>query len=308
MSVSEKSRGELFEPLIQNGMLREEIGGPSLSYWQDAWRRFRHNWVALIGLGILIMLALFALLGPLISSHTYYTTNLVLKNSAPSAKFWFGTDDLGRDIFARICHGARISLFVGIVAAFIDLVIGVLWGSIAAHCGGRVDSFLMRTADVLNAIPYLLVVILLMVVMGSGLIPIIFALTMTGWIGMARIVRGQLMQLREQEFILAAKALGAGNRRILFKHLIPNAMGPIIVTMTLTIPIAIFTEAFLSFLGLGVQAPVASLGTMASDGLSAMRYYPWRLFFPAIFISVTMLAFNLVGDGLRDALDPRQRR
>ena len=306
--VKEKRRGELYEPLVQSEYAKEEIARPSLSYWEDAWRRFRQNWIALVGFGLLVLLGALAIFGPILSSHTYYATNLALKNKAPCSEFWFGTDDLGRDMFARICLGARISLFVGIVAALIDLIVGVLWGGIAALAGGRTDSLMMRTADVLNAIPYLLIVILLMVVMGSGLIPIIIALTMTGWIGMARIVRGQLLQLREQEFILAAIALGAGNRRILFKHLIPNAMGPIIVTMTLTIPIAIFTEAFLSFLGLGVQAPVASWGTMASDGLPAMRYYPWRLFFPAIFISVTMLAFNLVGDGLRDALDPKQRK
>ena len=167
---------------------------------------------------------------------------------------------------------------------------------------------MMRLADILYAIPYLLVVIMLMVVLGSGLVPIIIALTIIGWIGMARIVRGQMLQLKQQEFIQAAIALGAGRRRILFKHLLPNTMGPIIVTMTLTIPTAIFAEAFLSFLGLGVQAPMASWGVMASDGLAAMRYYPWRIFFPALFISITMLAFNLVGDGLRDALDPKLRK
>lgn len=298
----------LFQPLVQNHDDKEEISTPSLSFWQDAWRRFRQNWVALVGLSLLLLLGMLAIFGPFLSTHPYFATNLALKNHPPCKAYWFGTDDLGRDMFSRICLGARISLFVGITAALIDLVIGVLWGGVAALVGGKLDNILMRIADILNAIPYLLVVIMLMVVMGSGLFPIILALSITGWIGMARIVRGQLLQLKQQEFILAATALGAGNRRILFKHLIPNAIGPIIVTMTLTIPIAIFTEAFLSFLGLGVQAPIASWGTMASDGLPAMRYYPWRLFFPAIFISLTMLAFNLVGDGLRDALDPKLRR
>jgi oligopeptide transport system permease protein len=197
---------------------------------------------------------------------------------------------------------------VGITAALIDVLIGVLWGGSAALSGGKTDELMMRIADVLYGLPYLLVVIMLMVVMGSGLIPIIIAMTITGWINMARIVRGQVLQLKEQEFVMAAEVLGASFSRILLKHLLPNAMGPIIVTMTLTVPTAIFTEAFLSFLGLGVQAPVASWGTMASEGLPALRYYPWRLFFPAAFISITMLAFNLVGDGLRDALDPRQRK
>ncbi|NGX62137.1 MAG: Oligopeptide transport system permease protein OppC [Chlamydiae bacterium] len=298
----------LFLPLERKAGAGEEIAQPSLSYWEDVWHRFRLNYVAIGGLCILVLLTLFALLAPLISSHPYFEINLELKNSPPSKEFWFGTDDLGRDIFTRTACGARISLFVGVSAALIDLVIGVLWGGIAALRGGRVDNLMMRLADILYAIPYLLVVIMLMVVLGSGLFPILIALTITGWIGMARIVRGQLLQLKNLEYIQAAIALGASQRRILFKHLIPNAMGSIIVMMTLTIPVAIFTEAFLSFLGLGVQAPMASWGTMASDGLPAMRYYPWRLFFPAFFISITMLALNLVGDGLRDALDPKLRK
>lgn len=285
-----------------------ETSTPTLSYWQGAWRLFRQNPIALGGLILLTLLVLFALFGPLLTPYTYYETHLALKNQPPSSQFWFGTDELGRDLFARTVCGARISLFIGIVAALIDLVIGVLWGGVAALFGGKVDNFMMRIADILYAIPYMLMVIMLMVVLGSGLFPIIVALTITGWIGMSRIVRGQLLQLKQLDYIEAARALGAGRIRILFKHLIPNAMGPIIVTMTLTIPTAIFTEAFLSFLGLGVQAPIASWGTMASDGLPAMRYYPWRLFFPAFFISVTMLGFNLVGDGLRDAFDPKLRR
>ncbi len=299
---------DLFLPLTQNLSVSEEISCPSLSFWQDVWRRFCQNRLATAGLLVLFLIGLFAITGPFICSHPYYETNLALKNQSPSKEFWFGTDDLGRDLYARTACGAQISLFIGVSAAFIDLVIGVLWGGIAALVGGKIDSLLMRIADILYAIPNLLMVIMLMVVIGSGLVPIIIALTITGWIAMARIVRGQLMQLREQEYIQAALALGAGQSRILFKHLLPNAMGPIIVTMTLTIPIAIFTEAFLSFLGLGVQAPVASWGTMASDGLPAMRYYPWRLFFPAFFISISMLAFNVVGDGLRDALDPKLRK
>lgn len=278
------------------------------SYWQDVWRRFRKNPIAMGGFVMLVCLILFALIGPLLSHYPYFETHLALKNSPPSSDFWFGTDDLGRDIFTRTCYGARISLFVGLAAALIDLIVGVLWGGIAALAGGKIDNMLMRIADILYALPYLLVVIMLMVVMKSGLVPLLIALTITGWISMARIVRGQLLQLKEQEYVLAALALGASWRRVLFKHLIPNAMGPIIVMMTLTIPTAIFAEAFLSFLGLGVQAPLSSWGTMASDGLPAMRYYFWRLFFPAFFISTTMLAFNLVGDGLRDALDPKLRK
>lgn len=279
----------------------------STSYWEDAWLRLKKNKLAMTGLISLACLFFAAIFGPFFSKFTYYETQLHLKNLPPSSTYWFGTDELGRDLFTRVWWGARISLFVGITASLIDLVIGVCYGCIAALFGGKIDEVMMRAADILYSIPSLLVVILLMVVIGSGLTTIIIALTFTGWIGMARIVRGQIMQLKQLDFILAAQALGASRSRLLFRHLIPNAMGPIIITLTLTIPAAIFTEAFLSFLGLGVQAPIASWGTMANDGLSALRYYPWRLFFPAGFISLTMLSFNLLGDGLRDAFDPRLR-
>ena len=262
----------------------------------------------MFGLWLLAFLVVMALIGPLLTSYAYYETHLPLKNTPPCAQFWFGTDELGRDIFTRIWWGARISLFVGITAAVIDLILGVIYGSIAGLWGKKLDETMMRFTDIIYSIPYLLIVILLTVVMGSGLMTIIIALTLTGWIPMARIVRGQVMQLKELDYAHAAYALGAGRWRILFRHLLPNALGPIITTMTFSIPTAIFAEAFLSFLGLGIQAPVASWGTMASDGLSALRYFPWRLFFPAVFISLTMLCFNLVGDGIRDAFDPRLKQ
>lgn len=308
MGQQEKLSLDLFQPMEKDLLKAEEITGPSLSFWKDAWRRLKQNKLAVAGLWVLFLLATMAIIGPFLSGHTYYDTNLKLKNLAPGAEFWFGTDDLGRDMFTRVWFGARISLFIGLSAAMIDLIVGVVWGGAAAYYGGKVDELLMRIADILFGLPYLLVVIMLMVVMGQGLFTIILAMTITGWIGMARIVRGQVLQLKEQEYVLAARSVGASTARILFKHLIPNAMGPIMVTMTLTVPSAIFTEAFLSFLGLGVQAPIASWGTMANDGLGALRYYPWRLFFPAILISFTMLSFNVVGDGLRDALDPRMRK
>jgi oligopeptide transport system permease protein len=280
----------------------------AISYWQDAWMRLTRNRLAMVGLFILIFLVIMAAIGPLLSSYTYFETHLALKNQPPSSTFWFGTDELGRDLFTRVWWGARISLFVGVAASLIDLIIGVFYGAIAGFIGGKVEEFMMRICDILHGIPYLLVVILLMVVMGTGLGTIILALTITGWIGMARIVRGQILQLKEMEFAKAAYAIGASRSRILVRHLIPNTMGPIIVTVTLTIPSAIFAEAFLSFLGLGVQAPIASWGTMANDGLSALRYYPWRLFYPAGFICLTMLSFNLLGDGLHDSFDPRLRK
>ena len=259
----------------------------------------------MFGLWLLAFLIVMALIGPLLTHYPYYETHLPLKNTPPCAQFWFGTDELGRDLFTRIWWGARISLFVGITAAVIDLILGIIYGSIAGLWGGKLDETMMRFIDIIYSIPYLLIVILLTVVMGTGLTTIIIALTLTGWIPMARIVRGQILQLKELDYALAAYALGASRWRILFRHLLPNAIGPIITTMTFSIPSAIFAEAFLSFLGLGVQAPIASWGTMASDGLAALRYFPWRLFFPAIFISLTMLCFNLVGDGIRDAFDPR---
>ena len=299
----------LFTPLTieERSLIKEETNTQSASFWKEGFTQFKSNRLAFTGAILLSFLFFMAILAPFFSSYTYYETHLSLKNLPPSSRFWFGTDELGRDMFTRIWYGARISLFVGVMASIIDLVIGVFYGSISALLGGKKEELMMRMADILYSIPYLLVVIMLMVIIGPGITTIIIALTITGWIGMARIVRSQILQLKQMDFIKAAVAMGASRRRILVKHLIPNCMGPIIITVTLTIPSAIFAEAFLSFLGLGVQAPIASWGTMANDGLSALRYYPWRLFFPAGFISITMLCFNLVGDGLRDAFDPRLR-
>ena len=284
---------------------QEVIKAPSLSYWQEAFLLLKKNKGFMFGLCALGALLVMAIIGPFLSPYPYFETHLPLKNSPPSSQFWFGTDELGRDIFCRIWWGARTSLSVGISAAIIDMAIGVFVGSTAGFLGKKWDTLIMRIADILHSIPYLLVVILLAVMIGSGMTSILIALTITGWIPMARIVRGQIIQLKHLEYAEAAYALGASPARILWHHLLPNVSGPIITTMTFTIPAAIFAESFLSFLGLGIQAPIASWGTMASDGLAALSYYPWRLFFPSIFISLTMFAFNLIGDGLRDAFDPR---
>ncbi|WP_432777128.1 ABC transporter permease [Brevibacillus gelatini] len=287
----------------------EAIVRPQLTFWQEAWQRLRRNKLALMGLVIIIVLGVMAVIGPLISGHEYAKQSILMKNKAPSATNWFGTDDFGRDVFTRVWYGARISLFVGLMAALIDFFIGVLYGGIAGYVGGRVDNIMMRFVDLLYGLPYLLVVILLMVVMGPGLGTIIVALSATGWIGMARTVRGQVLQLKSSEYVLAAKTMGAKPFYIIRKHLLPNTIGVIIVYVTLSVPSAIFAEAFLSFLGLGVQAPMASWGVMANDGLSTiLSGHWWRLFFPAFFISLTMLAFNVLGDGLRDAFDPKARR
>ncbi|HJV32043.1 MAG TPA: ABC transporter permease [Bacillales bacterium] len=299
---------EMFQPAVADHGEAERISKPSLSFWKDVFMRFRKNHLAMFGLVLLVILVLFAIFGPHMTKFDYSTNNLMDTNKAPNGKHWFGTDELGRDLFTRVWYGARISLFIGLAAALIDLFIGVLWGGIAGYRGGKTDDIMMRIADILWGVPYLLLVILLMVILDQGLGTMILAMTITGWINMSRIVRGEVLGLKNQEYVLAAQTLGAKTQRIMFRHLIPNAMGPILVTMTLTIPSAIFTEAFLSYLGLGVPAPLASWGTMASDGVQALQFYPWRLFFPATFICLTIFAFNVVGDGLRDALDPRMRK
>ncbi|MGP1906976.1 ABC transporter permease [Metabacillus sp. JX24] len=298
-----------FAPKGKDSKAAEAVVRPSLSYWHDAWRRLRKNKLAMTGLIFLIFITLMAIFGPLISPHSVRTQVLTDQNLPPSAKYWFGTDELGRDVFTRTWYGARISLFVAAIAALIDFAIGVLYGGIAGYKGGKTDHYMMRVVEVLYGLPYLLVVILLMVVMGPGLFTIIVALTVTGWIGMARIVRGQVLQIKNYEFVHASKSFGTKTSRIIRKNLLPNTMGPIIVQITLTVPSAIFAEAFLSFLGLGIQAPFASWGVMASDALSTiLTGHWWRLFFPALCISLTMFAFNVLGDGLQDALDPKLRR
>ncbi len=299
---------QMFKRLERHGQPAEEICCPSIGYWQDVWLRLKQNKLAMTGIIIIALLALMALAGTHLSGHSYEEQNLLMKNQPPGGEYWFGTDSLGRDLFTRVWYGARISLTIGLMTSIICMVIGVLYGGISGYLGGRVDEVMMRFVEVVYSIPFLLYVILLMVLMQPGLKSIFIALGIVYWLNMARIVRGQVLALKELEYVYAARLLGAGTWRILLRHLIPNTMGPIIVTMTLLVPEAIFTEAYLSFLGLGVSAPAASWGVLASDGIQGLRNYPWQLFFPAFFISLTMLAFNFVGDGLRDALDPRLRR
>lgn len=250
----------------------------------------------LFSLSWLFLLGFFALFGPMFSPYSHTEISLAMKNSPPSATFWLGSDELGRDLFTRICIGARISLFIGSMAALIDMAIGVFWGMTAAYSNKKIEEFMMRFCDILHAIPYLLIVILLTLIRGTGMFTVLLAITLTGWINMARICKNQTLVLKKCDFLLAAKALGASHWRILFFHLLPNLKAPILASVTLTIPSAIFTEAFLSFLGLGIQAPAASWGIMIHDGLSAMRYYPWRLFFPALVTSITILSFHLLSN------------
>ncbi len=306
--VSSSIPKDMFEKVPSADKNSEAIVRPSLTYWQDVWRRLKENKLAMMGLTFVVLITIIAIIGPLLSKYNYYSQDLEIANQPPSAAHWFGTDKFGRDIFVRILYGARISLAVGYAASILNIVIGILYGGIAGYFGGKIDNFMMRIVDILYSIPMMIYVILLMVIFGAGLKSIIIALAIAYWLTMARIVRGQIMSLKQQEFVLAAKTLGASSMRILLRHLIPNCMGPIIVTLTLSVPEAIFTESFLSFIGLGVSAPQASWGTLASEALEGFQLYPTQLFFPALAICLTILAFNLLGDGLRDALDPKMRK
>lgn len=299
---------ELFSRIDFTHDTSYDIVRPSTTYWQDAWRRLKKNKMAMAGLVMVCIIAITAIFGPFFTKYSYSDQKLEWANQPPSTEHWLGTDNLGRDMFTRILYGARISLSIGIVASLLNFTIGVVYGGISGFFGGRVDSIMMRVIDILWGIPLLLYVILLMVVLEPGLTNIFIALGLVYWLKMARIVRGQILSLKQLEYILAARLIGAKPWRIIIRHLIPNSMGPIIVTATLAIPEAIFTEAFLSFIGLGVAAPMASWGVLASEGVTSLRSYPFQLFCPAVAISITMLSFNFLGDGLRDALDPRMRK
>ncbi len=312
--MEQRSEEVAFHPVDRSKLQKDEILRPSLSQWKETVLKILRNKLAILGLVLLVLITLLAVFGPYLVSYSYSEQSLSAKNMAPSGKHWFGTDSLGRDMWARTWYGARISLTIGIAAAFIDLTIGLLVGGISGYMAGRgkfgdrVDSLLMRIVEILYGIPYLLVVILLLVVMKPGLWTIILALSITGWVGMARIVRGQILQLKEQEYIAAAQKLGTPHRKIIWRHLFPNMIGIIIVNLTFTIPQAIFAESFLSFIGLGVQAPIASWGTMSNDALGVILTGQWwRLFFPGFMISLTMFAFNVFGDGLQDAFDPQSK-
>ncbi|SMC20830.1 oligopeptide transport system permease protein [Clostridium acidisoli DSM 12555] len=299
---------DMFEFVPKEEKDANKVIRPSLSYWQDVWGRIRKNKLAMAGLIFIILISLAAIFVPMISKYDYTAQDLSVADLGPSGAHWFGTDKFGRDLFVRVLVGARISLTIGLVASILSIFIGVLYGGISGYFGGVVDNIMMRIVEAIYAIPMTIYVILIMVVLGPGLKSIIIALTISFWITMARIVRGQIMSLKEQEFVLAAKTIGASPLRIILKHLIPNCMGQIIVTLTLSIPDAIFQEAFLSFIGLGIAPPLASWGSLASDSLGGYQLYPYQLLFPSLAISLTMFAFNVLGDGLTYALDPKMRK
>lgn len=299
---------DMFKKVKKDEKAYDKIVRPSLTYWADAWRRLKENKLAIISLIILIIVVAMAFIGPLMRPWSYDDQDFSVINKAPDSKHWFGTDDLGRDLFVRAWDGARISLFVALVSTVINVTIGIIYGGISGFVGGKTDMIMMRIIEIIYSIPTLLWVILLMVVLGQRLGTIIIAISITGWGGMARLVRGQVLQLKQMEFVLAAQTLGADTSRIIWKHLIPNTMGPIIINLTFQVPGAIFTEAMLSYIGLGIPEPTASWGTLAQKGTKMLLIHPYQLFYPALLISITMLAFNILGDGLRDSLDPRLRQ
>ena len=278
------------------------------SLWQDAWRRLRKNHLAVLGLAILVVFIVIALLTPWIAPYSYQEQNLELGASGPSAAHWLGTDIFGRDLMTQIMYGGRVSLAVGFIATAVALLIGVTWGAVAGYVGGRTDAVMMRLVDILYALPFMIFIVLLTVVFGRSMLLLFLAIGAVEWLTMARIMRGQVQSLRQMEFVEAAVSLGLPPATLIFRHLVPNALGPIIVYTTLTIPNVMLLEAFLSFLGLGIQPPETSWGLLISYGAETMEEYPWLLIFPGIALTLALFSLNFLGDGLRDALDVRGAR
>ncbi|NQD98321.1 oligopeptide ABC transporter permease [Staphylococcus xylosus] len=314
-----------------------EMQRESKNFWQDAWTQLKRNKLAVVGMVGLIIIVLLALIGPLLSSHDYAEQDVerrnlpakipvldqisflpfdgegaqgvdVYKEAGVKENFWFGTDQLGRDLWSRTWQGAQVSLFIGVVAALLDIFIGVIYGAISGFFGGRLDNVMQRIIEIVASIPTLIVVILFVLIFEPSIWTIILAMAITGWIGMSRVVRGEFLKLKNQEFVLASKTLGASKFKLIFKHILPNTLGVIVVTSMFTVPNAIFFEAFLSFIGIGVPAPRTSLGSLVNEGRAMLLIHPHELFIPALVLSLLILFFYLFSDGLRDAFDPKMRR
>jgi oligopeptide transport system permease protein len=326
---------DLFQPApIVNKINNDVTERPQIGFWKDAWIRLRRNKGAIISIVFLFLITVMAFVGPFMSENDYNQQNLTHANLPPkiaglewigfngqdtngvdqyaertlSKNYWFGTDQFGRDIWTRVWEGTKISLYIAFLAATLDLIIGVIYGGISGFYGGRIDNVMQRIIDIMVGIPNLILIILFIIILEPGIISITLAMVITGWVNMARVVRGQILQLKGQEFILASRTLGANRFRLIAKHLLPNTLGSIIVTLMFTIPTAIFFEAFLSFIGLGLQPPLASLGILVDDGYKSMLLFPYKMLFPALVISLIMISFNVLADGLRDALDPKMRK
>lgn len=313
--MNKKIEQNMFDWVGANATESEGITRPSTSYWKDAMHRLSKNKAAMVCLFIIIAITLLSIIIPFISPYTMSEQHLThtyapmgFKDSVDGHVHIFGTDTLGRDIFTRIWYGGRISLFISFTAVLVNFIVGMIYGGIAGYVGGKTDNIMMRIIEIINGIPYLIIVVLLMMVIPPGTMTMVIAYATVGWTGMARLVRGQIMSLKQQDFIVSSKVMGARPARIIAKHLLPNTLSVVIINITLAIPSAIFTEAFLSYIGLGVPVPLASWGTLANEGSRVFQMYPSQLIIPAICISLTMLSFNLLGDGLRDALDPKLRR
>ncbi len=287
---------------------KDVIVRPTITFAQDAWRRLRKNPIAIISIAVLVLLALMAIFGPTLCGRDYSQIVPIDKNLPPSAEHWFGTDMLGRDLFARVCVGARVSLLIALCCTVVQIVVGCIYGGIMAYFGGWVDSIMMRIIEVLMSLPYLLVIILVTLVLGNSVPSLLIALCVTSWCNTARAVRGVILQLKSSEYVMAAQVLGASPKRIIAKHLLPNTLGIVILNIANSIPNYIFQESTLSFLGIGLQPPDTSLGVLISVGQSTMEFYPTQLLFPALILVLIVLSFNLLGDGLRDALDPKLRK
>ena len=292
---------------LENFSEKLEVEGRSL--WQDARRRFMHNRAAVASLAVLTLIALFVTLAPMLSQFTYFDTDWGMMSSAPdmASGHYFGTDSSGRDLLVRVAIGGRISLMVGIAAALVAVILGTLYGSLSGYLGGKVDSVMMRLLEILNSFPFMFFVILLVTFFGQNILLIFVAIGMVSWLDMARIVRGQTLSLKRKEFIEAAQVGGVSTKNIVVRHIVPNVLGVVVVYASLLVPSMILFESFLSFLGLGTQEPLSSWGALLSDGANSMEVSPWLLLFPALFLVVTLFCFNFIGDGLRDALDPKDR-
>lgn len=299
---------EMFERVGTKGLSDETLGKASLTYWADVWRRFKENKLAILGLILLVLVIITIYVGPFLSGKDYQYIDSSKKSLTPNSEYWFGTDDMGRDLFTRVCVGGRISILIGLSCTLVMFVMGSLIGAVAGLKGGAIDNLIMRAVEFIGNLPYLIIVLILSVVLGRSIFSLVLAMSLTSWVGTATMVRGQILQIKEQDYVEAARALGSSTGRIIMKHLLPNTLGIIMVTITMSVPSFIFGEAFLSYIGLGVRAPKTSWGALASAGQQRLMFYPHELFFPCMMIVLTILSFHLIGDGLSDALDPKLRK